>query len=145
MKRNGKADATIKYVGQRLKHLDRNTDLNNPEEVKDYIANKAVKNSTKNTYLFAYSQFCEHYALEWKMIKYHRKDKMPRIPTTEQISMLISNSRRVMSVKLTLSKETGLGPVEVCNLKVKDIDLTHRTVHPTTAKHQSIFDTVLPR
>jgi integrase len=135
MKNNGKADATIKYVGQRLKHLNRYTDLNDPEKVKEYVANMTVKNGTKNSYLFAYSQFCNHYALEWKMVKYHREEKMIRLPTTEQINMLISNSGRVMSVKLTLSKETGLRPVEVCNLKVKDIDLTNKAVYPTTAKH----------
>ncbi len=40
-----------------------------------------------------------------------------------------------MTIKLTLSKETGLRPVEVCNLKVKDIDLEQKIVYPTTAKH----------
>jgi integrase len=135
MKNNGKADATIKYVGQRLKTLEKYTDLKNPEKVKQFIANRNIKNSSKNSYLFAYLQYCEFYKIEWNMVKYHRNDKMPRIPTTEQLNMLISHSGRVMSVKLTLSKETGLRPVEVCNLKVKDIDLTHKTVYPTTAKH----------
>jgi len=51
--------------------------------------------------------------------------------------MLIANSGRIMSIKLTLSKETGLRPVEVCNLKVKDIDLEQRIIYPTTAKHGS--------
>jgi integrase len=31
--------------------------------------------------------------------------------------------------------ETGLRPVELCNLRVKDIDLEQRLVYPTTAKH----------
>ena len=145
MKKNGLANATIKYTSQRLKHLNRYSDLDNPEEIKQYIANRNIKNSSKNSYLFAYAQYCTYYKIEWNMVKYHRNDKMPRIPTTEQVNMLIANSGKVMSVKLTLSKETGLRPVELCNLKVKDIDLTHRTVHPTTAKHQSIFYTVLPR
>ncbi len=145
MKKNGLADATIKYTSQRLKHLNQYSDLDNPEEIKQYIANRKVSNGYKNSLLFAYSQYCTYYKIEWNMVKYHRNDKMPRIPTTEQVNMLIANSGKVMSVKLTLSKETGLRPVELCNLKVKDIDLTHRTVHPTTAKHQSIFDTVLPR
>jgi integrase len=51
--------------------------------------------------------------------------------------MLIANSGNVMSIKLTLSKETGLRPIELCNLKVKDIDLEQRIVYPTTAKHGS--------
>jgi len=135
IKNNGMADATIKYVSQRLKRLEKHADLNSPEEVKHYVANLNVSNGYKNGLLFAYSQYCNHYKIEWKMVKYHRKQKMIQIPTTEQINMLISNSGRIMTVKLTLSKETGLRPVEVCNLKVKDLDLTHKTVYPTTAKH----------
>jgi len=34
-----------------------------------------------------------------------------------------------------MSKETGLRPIELCNLKVKDVDLEQRLVYPTTAKH----------
>ena len=49
--------------------------------------------------------------------------------------MLIANSGRIMSAKLTLSKETGLRPIELCNLEVKDIDMEQRTIYPTTAKH----------
>jgi len=49
--------------------------------------------------------------------------------------MLIANARPIMSIKLTLSKETGLRPIELCNLKVRDLDLEQRLVYPTTAKH----------
>jgi integrase len=51
--------------------------------------------------------------------------------------MLIANSGKSMSIKLQLSLETGLRPVELMHLKVKDIDLTQRLVYPTTAKHGS--------
>ena len=40
-----------------------------------------------------------------------------------------------MSQKLQLSLETGLRPVELMNLKVKDIDISQRLVYPTTAKN----------
>ena len=33
--------------------------------------------------------------------------------------------------------ETGLRPIEVCNLKVKDLDLEQKLIYPTTAKHGS--------
>jgi integrase len=49
--------------------------------------------------------------------------------------MLIANTGQIMSVKLQLSKETGLRPIELHNLKVKDIDLEQRLIYPTTAKH----------
>jgi integrase len=80
-------------------------------------------------------QYCDYYKIIWQKPKYYQEPKAIRIPTTAQIEMLIANSGRIMSVKLTFSKETGLRPVEVCNLKVKDIDLPRKIVYPTTAKH----------
>jgi len=135
MKSNRLADATIKYVGKMLNRLQQYSDLDKPEQIKQYVANLHVSNGYKNALLFAYSQYTEYYKIEWNITKYHRKAKMIRIPTTEQINMLISNSGRIMTVKLTLSKETGLRPIEVCNLKTKDLDLTNKTVYPTTAKN----------
>ena len=40
MKRNAYADSTIKATAKRLKHLRKYYDLNQPEEVKTFIANK---------------------------------------------------------------------------------------------------------
>ena len=135
MKSNGLADSTIKYVGKMLNRLQQYSDLDKSEQIKQYIANLHISNGYKNQLLFAYSQYTEYYKIKWQTTKYHREAKMIRIPTTEQINMLIANSGRIMIVKLTLSKETGLRPIEVGNLKVKDIDLQQKTVYPTTAKH----------
>ena len=63
--------------------------------------------------------------------------KTIKIPTTEKIEMLIASSGRILSMKLTISKETGLRPIELHNLKVKDVDLDQRIIYPTTAKHGS--------
>ncbi len=49
--------------------------------------------------------------------------------------MIIAESGRVLATKLTLSKETGLRPIEVHTLKVKDIDFEQRLIYPTTAKN----------
>jgi hypothetical protein len=47
MKKNAYADTTIKATRKRLKHLKRNCDLNNPEQIKDFIANKQCSNAYK--------------------------------------------------------------------------------------------------
>jgi len=135
MKNNGKADVTIKFVSKALKRISRLADLDNPEHVKQFIANLETANSYKRGLCFAYKQYCDHYKIEWERPVYYQEPKAIRIPTTTHIEMLIANSGKVMTAKLTLSKETGLRPVEVCNLKVKDIDLEQKTVYPTTAKH----------
>jgi len=49
--------------------------------------------------------------------------------------MIIAESGKTLATKLTLSKETGLRPVEVSDLKVKDVDVERKLVYPTTAKH----------
>ena len=40
MKKEAYADSTIGAVGNRLRHLSRNCNLNNPEDVKGFIARK---------------------------------------------------------------------------------------------------------
>jgi len=66
---------------------------------------------------------------------YEPEPKTIKIPTKEKIEMLIASSGKTLSTKLTISKETGLRPVELCRLKVKDIDLEQKIIYPTTAKH----------
>jgi len=49
--------------------------------------------------------------------------------------MLIAHAGKLMSLKLQVSKETGLRPIEIFKLKVKDVDLNQRLLYPQTAKH----------
>jgi integrase len=135
LKNNAKSDCTIKFVDKALRRINKYADLDNPEEVKQFIANLETSDSYKKNLCFAYGHYCDYYKITWEKPKYYQEPKAIRIPTTAQIDMLIANSGRIMTVKLTLSKETGLRPVEVCNLKVKDIDLERKIVYPTTAKH----------
>jgi len=135
MKNDGRSDQYIKFVRKSLSYIGRHADLNNPEQVKQFIASLQTTDNYKRNLSYAYNKYCEYYKIQWKPPLYRQEDKTIRIPTTAQIDMLIANSRKVMAVKLTLSKETGLRPIELCNLKVKDIDLTQRIVYPTTAKH----------
>ena len=135
LKNNAKSDCTIKFVDKALTRISKHADLDNPEEVKRFIANLQTSDNYKRNLCFAYKQYCDYYKITWQKPTYYQEPKTIRIPSTAHIDMLIANSGKVMSVKLTLSKETGLRPVEVCNLKVKDIDLERKIVYPTTAKH----------
>jgi integrase len=60
---------------------------------------------------------------------------MVKIPTNEKIEMLITYASKTLATRILMSKETGLRPIELCNLKVKDFDVNQRIVYPTTAKH----------
>jgi integrase len=60
---------------------------------------------------------------------------MPKLPTEEQIHTLIAGARKSLSLRLRVSLETGIRPIELCNLKVQDLDINHTLINPTTAKH----------
>jgi len=135
MKNNGKADTTIKFVNKTLIHLNKHTNLNKPEQVKHFIANKTVTNGTKRDYCIAYNKYCQYHKIKWEMPKYKHKAQRRRIPTTQKLEMLIARASAKLSIKLRLSKETGIRPTELCNLKVKDIDTDQRKIYPITAKN----------
>jgi integrase len=116
-----------------LNNFNKHADLNKPETVSQFIANLPRTNSYKHKLAIAYSQYCKFHQIEWKPTAYPQDSKPIKIPTNEKLEMLIANAGKTMATKLTLSKETGLGPIELCNLKTKDLD--QRLVYPTTAKH----------
>ena len=111
--------------------------MDKPNEVLSFIANHEVTNNTKECLCYAYRKYCEYYQIEAKIPFYQPQAKMVRIPTNEKIEALIAFASKNLGTKLLMSKETGLRPIELCNLKVKDVDINQRIVYPTTAKHGS--------
>jgi hypothetical protein len=55
LKKQGKAEETINGYSRRLRHLAKNTDINDPETVKEYISNKKSSNANKEGYANAYN------------------------------------------------------------------------------------------
>ena len=133
---NGRSEYSVKFVRKALTYLSKHADLNQPEQVKQYIA-AHPSNAYKRNLAIAYNKYVRYYNLQWEMPLYKPDAKTIKIPTNEKIEKLIAGAGRTLAIKLTLSKETGLRPVELHNLKVKDIDLDQRAIHPTTAKNGS--------
>jgi len=135
MKNKGRSDYTIKLVNTSLKHLTRHADLDNPDQVKQFIAQKETTDAYKEKLVYAYNKYCKYYKIQWEQPIYKAEAKPIRLPTTEQLDILINNAHtKTVKIKLTLSKETGLRPIELCRLKVKDVDLTQKLIYPITAK-----------
>ena len=137
MKNNNKSDYTLRATSKGLNQLSKHADLHDPEQVKTYIAQLNVSDGTKKNLCIIYNSFCKQYNIKWQMPKYNPEPKHIKIPTSEKLQMIISASGKTLATKLTISKETGLRPIELCNLKVKDIDLDQRLITPTTAKNGS--------
>jgi integrase len=129
------AESTIRAVGKRLRILSRHTDLNNPEQVKDYIASLQSGNGYKESLAEAYDYFVTCHGLHWEKPYYERYDKLPKIPKEEKLNMLIANAGRKYALILSMMKDLGTRPIELTWLKVKDIDLERGTVNITTAKY----------
>jgi len=134
MKKDNKSDYTINFTRKTLNFLAKHTSLDEPEAVKLVVAELKASDGYKRNLCIAYNKYAKFYGITWTMLKYREPPKNIALPTREKIQMLIANAGKLLGMKLTLSMETGLRPVELCRLKVKDLDLEHRTVNPTTAK-----------
>ncbi len=130
MKNDNKSDYTINFTRKALNFLAKHTSLSEPEAAKHFIAQIKTSNGYKRNLCIAYNKYCKFYKIEWTMPLYLPEAKNIKLPTKEKLLMLIAKARIPTSIKLNLSMETGLRPIELCRLKVNDIDLEHRAVKP---------------
>jgi len=135
LKKKGYAEKTIAGYAKRLKHLEQNTDINTPETVKAYIANQADwSNPYKESMVNAYGHYVEYYGLTWKKPFYNRPERLPNVPTTEQLNKIIGASGKKYSLVFSILRDTGLRPVELARSCLKNFDLERGLVSPQTAK-----------
>jgi integrase len=135
MKKNAYANSTIEATAKRLKHLSKYCNLDNPENVKVFIANKQCSNGFKESLIEAYALYCKANNISWNKPFYERYDRQPKIPNEEKLNMIIANSSKRLALILSIIKDLGLRPIEVTWLKVKDIDLDSGMVTVTSAKY----------
>ncbi len=135
MKKEAYEDSTIYYVAKRLRHLQNNCSLTNPEAIKTFVANKQCTNAYKESLIEAYAIYMKSIGQKWNQPFYQRYDRPIKVPTEEKIDMLISHSSPRMALILSMSKDLGTRPIELTWLKVSDIDLQNRLVSITGAKH----------
>jgi integrase len=134
MKLANKSDYTINFTRKALNTISDHADLNKPDEVRMFIAMLKTTDGYKRNLCIAYNKYAKFYNIAWNMPNYRPEAKNIALPTKEKIQMLIASAGKLLGMKLQLSMETGLRPVELARLKVKDVDLDHKTVNPTTAK-----------
>jgi len=134
LKKTGRAEATIKNTGKALHALEKHCNLDNPEAVRTWIATADKSDGYKRNLCSSYDHYTRQHGLTWKKPKYRESAKMPKIPTEAKISCIIANSPTKLATALSISRDTGLRPVELTRLKLKDIDPTKGAIHPETAK-----------
>lgn len=135
MQNNGASQYTITNTDKVLSFLSRHCNIQEPEQIKNFIAKHNVSEGYKQLLCIAYNRYTKYAGIQWQMPKYHENAKSIKIPTKEKVEMLIARAKSPLSIKLQISAETGFRPVEILGLKTKDIDLEQRKLHPTTAKN----------
>ena len=135
MKKQGYAEQTIEGRVKILKILTkRGVDLNNPETVKEIIADQKWSLGRKENAVDTYSSFLKMTGGSWIRPCYKRVISLPWVPIETEIDQLIAGSSPRVATFLQLLKETGMRPGEAWQLEWKDIDYEKSTVNVTPEK-----------
>ena len=135
MKKRGLKEQTIKNNGKLLKFLGKHVDLSKPDNVKGFIAELDKNDSYKRNLVLAYENYAKVRGIVWTKPRYFASSRLPQIPSEEKINMIIANSPKKLALALSISRDTGMRPVEVMALRMCDVELESGLAHPYTAKH----------
>ena len=135
MKKDHLAETTIKVTDRRLRLIAKSANLNNPEEVTEYLANKKGKNGYIDSLVSAYERYTRYNEIFWKKPNVKRYSQPPYVPTTEETSILIANAGTKYSLILSILRDTGMRPIEIERTKLKWLDLNRGLINVETAKN----------
>jgi integrase len=136
LRKRGYAKSTLKGYSKKLKLLCKFADLDKPSEVTTVLANhRSWSNNFKETVVNAYVHYVRFYGLKWKKPKFKRAQRLPYVPTTEQVNKVIAHSSRRYATIYSILRDTGLRPVELHRLTLRNIDLDAGIIYPESAKN----------
>jgi hypothetical protein len=79
MKKQAYEETTIKATAKRLKYLQKNCHLADPESIKLFVANKKCSNAFKESLIETYHIYMKSIGQQWNKPFYARYDKLPKI------------------------------------------------------------------
>ena len=135
MKKDQLAESTIEVTSRRLRLIAKSVNLDNPKDVTEYLANKQGKNSYIESLANAYYRYAKYNGIDWEQPLIKRSSQPPYVPTTEEITALVSDAGKKYSLILNVLKDTGMRPIEIERTKLKWLDLNRGTINVETAKH----------
>ncbi|MDQ1278906.1 MAG: integrase/recombinase XerD [Thermoproteota archaeon] len=134
----GLRESTIAGYIRVLKHLTKFVDLDNPEQVKSFIASKTVMDSRKEKIVNNYSMYLKWRGLSWERPIYRRDTTLPYIPLEKEVDQLIGASNGKTATFLQFLKDSACRPIEAWRTKWIDIDLERNLVYINSpAKHSN--------
>jgi integrase len=126
----GSAEQTIQNVIAKLTKISQLCDINEPEAVKETLATIKWKNSTKRTFTAIYNGYVKYIGKKWQKPKYKPEERIPFIPTEQEIDQLIASAPKLKTASLLqFLKETASRIGEALRTQWIDIDTERKTVH----------------
>jgi integrase len=135
MKKDQLADLTIKNTIKKLKLIAKSADLNNPDEIIAYLAEKSGKKSYIEALALCYNRYARYNGIKWKKPKIVRESQPPYVPTTEEVTILIANAGTKYALILSMIRDGGFRPIEMERMKRRWINEAKSSVRVETAKH----------
>ena len=142
MLKQGYAKSTIECRVKIMKRLIKlGASLYDPESIKEITARQSWSDGRKEIVVEAYTNFLIMAGGKWDPPRYRRIEKIPFIPTEQEIDQLIAGCGEKTSALLQALKETGMRIGEAWNLKWTDIDFVNTTISVTPEKgsHARMF------
>ena len=142
MLKQGYAKSTIECRVKIMKRLTKlGASLYDPESIKEITARQSWSDGRKEIVVEAYTNFLIMVKGKWDPPRYHRIEKIPFIPTEQEIDQLIAGCGEKSAALLQSLKETGMRIGEAWNLKWIDIDFVNTTlsVTPEKGSHARMF------
>jgi integrase len=138
LKKQGYAETTIFNRVKIIKFLAKNTNLEDPEAIKEFIANRQSWSlGRKEIIVECYTNFLQCIGGTWNPPKYRAIEKLPFIPTEGEIDYLIASCGFKTGTFVWLLKETGARCGEAWIIEWTDIDFENKTVRITPEKHSN--------
>jgi integrase len=140
--KQGYAESTIEGRIKVLKRLQKlGANILDPETIKEILTKQSWSEGRKEFVVEAYSNFLIMTKGSWNPPRYRRIEKIPFIPTEQEIDQLIAGCGEKTSSLLQALKETGMRIGEAWKLKWIDIDVVNSTISITPEKgsHARMF------
>jgi integrase len=134
LRKSGYAEATVNGYGCKLKILSKLADLNSPDLVREVVALKKCSVAFKEALVNAYSHYVKFNGLTWTKPCYPRQRGLPYVASSEQVNQIISRASRRYALVFSVLRDTGLRPVELSSVTLKNVDLLKGVVTVKSAK-----------
>ena len=126
---------TIERKVRAIKSLLKHGVALTPESVISFLNKVDWSSGTKDLVLDAFKDYLRMIGLKVELPKIRVEDKLPFIPSENEIDTLINAARLKLMVFLRILKETAIRPIEAWRLKWTDIDYNNGSITITPAKY----------